>query len=149
MTKSKNNTEKSQDNKQLNKTPNEADNECLKFDLKVSELSLKDLLIGNYRSAFKIYHKIYSSLQIDLIASRDKANLDYHLKGMSNFTYGEVSYEHFLALLHFLAPAPNEIFYDLGCGSGKPVAIAALNFPQLAACKGVEFLPGLCQVAKE
>jgi len=37
-------------------------------------------------------------------------------------------------------PLPGEIFYDLGCGTGLPSAIAAIMFPELASSGGVEYL---------
>ena len=41
-----------------------------------------------------------------------------------------------------------QVFWDLGCGNGKAVALAALLYPKLAAAKGVEYLPLLTQSAK-
>ena len=45
-------------------------------------------------------------------------------------------------------PKPGEIFWDIGCGGAKPVAIAALEHPELKVCKGVELLPGLYDLAE-
>lgn len=113
----------------IKKRKDRKDVEMGKFDFKLSELMMKDVLRGRYKIANLFYSNIYTNLDIDQVMQKDKANLDYHLKGLSNFTYGEALYEHFMALLHFLKPQPGEIFWDLGCGSAKPVAIAALNFP--------------------
>ena len=41
------------------------------------------------------------------------------------------------------------MFWDLGCGAGKPMAIASILFPNLKACRGVEFFPGLCKIARD
>ena len=38
------------------------------------------------------------------------------------------------------------MFYDLGCGTGKALFIAALCFP-FAKCVGIELLEGLCEQA--
>lgn len=62
--------------------------------------------------------------------------------------YGEVRYLFFIPVLDFVKPQPGEIFWDLGCGAARPQAIAALNFPFLKACKGVEFLSKLADSAK-
>ena len=59
------------------------------------------------------------------------------------FTYGEVYFPNFLPMLDFLKPKPGEKFYDLGCGTGKPLMIAAIAFPKLAFCKGIELLSNL------
>ena len=40
-------------------------------------------------------------------------------------------------------PKEGEVFWDLGCGGGRAMVIAALCFPQLKAVKGVELLDGL------
>ena len=37
-------------------------------------------------------------------------------------------------------PQPDEVFYDLGCGTGLPSAIAAIMFPELRAAEGAEYL---------
>ena len=70
------------------------------------------------------------------------------MKKRKEFTYGEVVYEHYLPVLHLVDPKPNTVFWDIGCGGAKPLAIAALNFPELKCCKGIEFLPSLCKTAK-
>lgn len=48
---------------------------------------------------------------------------------MTEFTYGEVLFHYFIPLLELVKPKKGEIFWDLGCGGGRPVAIAALYFP--------------------
>ena len=58
----------------------------------------------------------------------------------SESTYGEIVYEQFASLLNKLNPQPGQVFWDLGCGAAKPLAVAALQYPELSACKGVEFM---------
>ena len=43
-------------------------------------------------------------------------------------------------MLDFAKPKAGEVFYDLGCGSGQPLMVAALLFPELAKCTGIELL---------
>jgi len=59
------------------------------------------------------------------------------------FTYGEVIFPNFLPMLEFAKPKPGEVFYDLGCGSGQPLMVAALAFPSLSKCVGIELLENL------
>jgi precorrin-6B methylase 2 len=40
------------------------------------------------------------------------------------------------------------VFWDIGCGAGRPLAIASMNFPMLSKCCGVELLDGLYNLAK-
>ena len=55
-------------------------------------------------------------------------------------TYGEICFESFLPMFNFTEPKPGEIFYDLGCGNGAPLLVAAIACPSLASCKGIELL---------
>jgi len=48
-----------------------------------------------------------------------------------------------MPLLELTKPQPGEIFYDLGCGGGRPLFIASLAFPFLKKCVGIEYLEGL------
>ena len=59
----------------------------------------------------------------------------------NEFTYGEVNFPSFIPLLEFVKPKQGEILYDLGCGSGRPMIIAAMAFPELQACIGIELMP--------
>ena len=56
---------------------------------------------------------------------------------------------YFIPLLEYTKPQPGEIFYDLGCGAGKPLITASLAYPDLKICKGMELLEGLAETAKE
>ena len=56
---------------------------------------------------------------------------------------------HLVPLIDVAKPKPGEIFYDLGCGAGRPVITTALAFPYLKVCKGIEFLEGLTSLAQE
>ena len=66
----------------------------------------------------------------------------------SDFTYGEVYFQHFIPMLAFAKPQPGEVFWDLGCGAGRPVITASLAYPELSACKGIEFLEPLTDLAR-
>ena len=59
----------------------------------------------------------------------------------TEFTYGEVSFPFFIPLIEFVEPKEGEILYDLGCGSGRPMMIASMAFPQLQTCIGIELMP--------
>lgn len=85
-----------------------------------------------------MFYAVYKGVDADR-ASADERNE----KGLSTnpeFTYGEVTFEHFVAALDLADPKPGEIFWDLGCGAGRPMVAASLAFPELGACKGAELL---------
>lgn len=63
------------------------------------------------------------------------------------YIYGEIQFLSFFYLLEKIAPKPQEIFYDLGSGSGKAVFAAALFFDLTKAC-GIEKLPTLVKTAE-
>ena len=65
------------------------------------------------------------------------------------FTQGEVESQYFIPLLDYVKPKPGEVFYDLGCGAGKPLLIASVAFPTLKICKGIEYLDGVASMARE
>ena len=46
-------------------------------------------------------------------------------------------------------PQPGEVFYDLGCGTGLPSAVAAIMFPQLARSEGVEYLEVISEMGQQ
>jgi precorrin-6B methylase 2 len=63
------------------------------------------------------------------------------------FIYGEIHLLTFAAVLTRVKPQPNEIFYDLGSGSGKAVLLTALLYPETTAI-GIEYLTEFIQLAE-
>ena len=61
-----------------------------------------------------------------------------------SFTYGEITFASIATSLIIAKPRPNEVFYDLGSGSGKAVFCAALLYPW-KKCYGIEYLPALSE----
>ena len=56
---------------------------------------------------------------------------------------------YFIPLLEYAKPKAGEIFWDLGCGAGKPLITASLAFPELKVCRGIELLENLVNIAKK
>ena len=64
-------------------------------------------------------------------------------KSRSEFTYGEIIFPTFLPVLELACEDRSGlIFWDIGCGSAKPVSIAAMT-THFSVAKGVEFLSDL------
>jgi len=61
--------------------------------------------------------------------------------------YGEIDFDGFYKILQFIQPKPDEIFYDLGTGLGKPLAVAALLYP-FKKCVGIELFSDLTDPAQ-
>jgi len=92
-----------------------------------------------------IFDEIHKDTDAGFESNRERSQKD--LQYETEFTYGEVIYTTFVPVLEYVKPKAGEVFWDLGCGGGKPLLIASLNWPQLAICKGVEFLEYLVDLA--
>lgn len=64
------------------------------------------------------------------------------------FTYGEIIFVPFIALLELCQPIANEVYYDLGSGAGKSIFTAALFF-EFKKLIGVEIIPELHQLSEK
>mmetsp|Transcript_10803 Transcript_10803/g.33353 ORF Transcript_10803/g.33353 Transcript_10803/m.33353 type:complete len:323 (-) Transcript_10803:80-1048(-) len=115
--------------------------------LEVSEAEARCLEVGRRLLApLELSHCIRQSVQ-------DTATLGLERE---NFTYGEVGLLSFLrlverALTYRGAGAGGlgrSAFYDLGCGVGKCVIMAAVQSAGFARYVGVELLPGLCAASR-
>ena len=58
------------------------------------------------------------------------------------YTYGEIHFSSFIALLSLTQPHANTIFYDLGSGTGKAVLACAMVFNVQKSC-GIELFEAL------
>ena len=64
------------------------------------------------------------------------------------YTYGEIEFLPFIALLSLVKPDQNTVFYDLGSGTGKAVLACAMVYPIKKSC-GIELFDELHQSACE
>lgn len=64
------------------------------------------------------------------------------------YTYGEIDFCSFVALIGLTHPDKQTRFYDLGCGVGKAVIACAMVYDVAYAC-GIEILPPLHQAADQ
>lgn len=62
------------------------------------------------------------------------------------YTYGEIEFNSFIALISLTHPTSETIFYDLGSGVGKAVIACAMVYPVKKSC-GIELFPLLHQAA--
>jgi len=98
-----------------------------------------------YRKIQPIFTKLYKDVNAFEI-SVDHRN-EQKIKS-DEFTYGEIVPSSFAEIMSIVKPRSNEIFYDLGCGSGKVVFLAALLYDDLII-RGVEVLPPLHELCLE
>ena len=86
---------------------------------------------ATYQPPVKLWSELYESA-LEGVDANDTSMLERFDKDLledRTFTYGEINFPNFLPMLDFVKPQSDEIFYDLGCGSGQPLMIAALAFP--------------------
>ncbi|MFO1259021.1 MAG: class I SAM-dependent methyltransferase [Gammaproteobacteria bacterium] len=81
------------------------------------------------QQAYKNVNPAYLSKQ-----TRDEMNIQDDA-----FVYGEIDPQSLLNLIEIAKPKKNEVFYDLGSGSGRAAIAAALCF-DFAEVVGIEFL---------
>lgn len=65
-----------------------------------------------------------------------------------DYTYGEIEFVPFLALLSLTHPTEETVFYDLGSGLGKAIVACALAFP-VKECIGIELIGELHNSAEQ
>lgn len=94
---------------------------------------------------FKCFLEVFQENPAFQVSLKDRETM--HLQG-SEFVYGEITFPAFIFALDQARVKPGDIFYDLGCGSGKAVATAAMAFP-FSKVIGVEYLPGLHELASK
>ncbi|MCX7117868.1 MAG: hypothetical protein NTW94_08245 [Legionellales bacterium] len=69
-----------------------------------------------------------------------------NLHDAMEYTYGEIDFIPFIALLYLTKPNANTVFYDLGSGVGKAVLACALVFDVKKSC-GIELFENLHHAA--
>ena len=86
-----------------------------------------------------IFDTLYSSTNGYKLSVAARSKLSHVNKA---HTYGEVTYEGFKQMLALAKPKENDVFYDLGSGTGKPVFLASL-FAPFKKLVGVEVIDSL------
>jgi len=97
----------------------------------------------NFNKAKDVIDSIYTDIDGHSISYEAKKKLNYTDKTL---IYGEILLDSFYEILKVAQPRDGEIFYDLGCGVGKPVFAASLLFP-FSKSIGIELLQDVYQGA--
>lgn len=63
-----------------------------------------------------------------------------------NFFYTTVGYRTTRQILRLVEPRPEDVFYDIGCGMGRILCVAARK--PMRKCIGVELFEPLCEIAR-
>lgn len=97
-----------------------------------------------YKNQERLLGELYKDINGARLSKQDRGSVcadDFSL------VYGEVIFKSFLELLELAHPKKNDVFYDLGSGTGKAVIAAALTQP-FSKCVGIELLPSLYKASE-
>lgn len=89
----------------------------------------------------KVFSKLYADVNGYKISLKGRKN-----NNAKEFTYGEIEFDPFIALLSSCKPNNETVFYDLGSGTGKAVIACMMVFNVKKSC-GIELLMPLHKIA--
>ena len=98
----------------------------------------KDVLSPIVNDRINLFHEVYA--EVDAFYASDVDRVKTNVAHEIEFTYGEALCIHLLPLLEYVKPKAGEVIWDIGCGSARPLIVASIFYPELKACKGVDFL---------
>ena len=105
------------------------------------------LIPAELKSKMELYDRVHDGTDAHEVSNEGRRHAERQWQ--TELIYGEVVFQFFIPLLEYAKPKAGEVFYDLGCGAGKPLVTASIAYPELKVCKGIEFLEGLANLAKE
>ncbi len=100
----------------------------------------KTLNLTQHEQVFQQLYRKIDGFTVSRLSREKKDAIEY--------TYGEIEFITFIALLSLVNPDQNTVFYDLGCGTGKAVIACAMVYPVHKSI-GIELLPELYSVAQQ
>ena len=106
--------------------------------VKMREFTQASVLPPEWKAKYEIYEQVHKDTDAHETSNAERSEKELH--NQTAFIYGEIVFMYFVPLLEYAKPQPGEVFWDLGCGAGKPLVTASLAFPQLKVCRGIELL---------
>lgn len=100
----------------------------------------KNLNLPRHAPLFERIYRDVDGFSLSFSARKNKNAIEY--------TYGEVEFIPFIALLSLIKLESTAVFYDLGSGVGKAVLACAMVYP-VKKSVGIEIFPQLCNSARE
>lgn len=91
------------------------------------------------------FHELYADINGYTLSIKAQSKLQYYYNA---HIYGEIDFDNFYKIISKVKPKENEVFYDLGSGTGKAVILAGLCFPFIK-CIGIEKLDELYSCSNE
>lgn len=109
----------------------------------------EDDLNASTRSKLSILRHCYRDINGSLVSIQSLARMDGG--GSRSLIYGEVDFLSLVEIVRLLGGLNGGVFYDLGCGTGKPV-LGAFVLGEFRKCVGIEIVEELyksCLVAAD
>ena len=94
-------------------------------------------------TSMQFLNKLYAPINGTYISQQERKRLKLEEDA---FTYGEIDFITFMLIFSKIKVEDQEIFYDLGSGTGKVVFTVAL-WGSFSKVYGIELLPGLHEIA--
>ena len=85
------------------------------------------MLPPELKRKYTLFESIFKKADASQVSQKDRVR--FNVSEKMEFTYGEVLFPYFIPLFELTKPKPGEIFWDIGCGAGRPLAVVSLNFP--------------------
>lgn len=96
------------------------------------------------RDIINALSELYAPIQSTLTAKQGREHAGLH---DFSYTYGEIDFWGFTAILSQIHIQPGWRFYDLGSGAGKAVLLTAMLHPDVD-CTGIEIIPELVELSQ-
>lgn len=97
----------------------------------------------DFKKAKEIFNLLYQDINGYQISFQARKKMGYYDRSL---TYGEINFDSFYEIIKTVNPKKDEVFYDLGSGTGKAVFASHLLF-DFKKSIGIEILPDLYQTA--
>ena len=94
----------------------------------------------------ELHDKLFTDVQGYSLSSSGRAKVGREADPI--LTYGEVTPESVQYMMEVTQPQHGEVFYDLGCGTGKAVIFSAFLAP-FKRCTGIDIIEDLWQSASQ
>jgi hypothetical protein len=97
------------------------------YSIKVTEIQDFNMLPPLLKLKYQLFDSVFNKADASQISQKERQR--FNVCDKTEFTYGEVLFPYFIPLFELVKPQPGELFWDIGCGAGRPLAIVSLNFP--------------------
>jgi hypothetical protein len=97
------------------------------YTVKLTEMKDSDMLPQELRFRYELFNRYFDHSDAFQVSQKDRVS--HNVCDKIEFTYGEVLFQYFIPLFALTQPKEGETFWDIGCGAGRPLAIASMNFP--------------------